>query len=263
MKLPKFLKRFFPDKVEPQDNIEVHTEGNSNTEKVTTSDKPNDKISALLKTLETDPDLNRRCDAAKKLRSIENNSQEVLNGLATALQQDKIFHVREKAAQALGYIGDESVLEPLLIALSEEHPKVRSAAANSLGKIASSKSVNKSKILTPLIEMVQNGVEDELSHAIFILNQARLGMELVGYPPVNPLVHHVLTSDSYKDSDGRNMALNVLRHYEIILEQDLKKSLRAARKSPDTNIKGRAEEILQDQEKIPATTEKQEFKGRE
>jgi len=49
--------------------------------------------------------------------------------------RDKVWYVREAAAEALGKIGDLRAVEPLIKALRDEYSRVREAAAEALEKI--------------------------------------------------------------------------------------------------------------------------------
>lgn len=79
-----------------------------------------------------DPDAALRAEAARALGSLA--SPEASPSLVRALRQDADERTREAAAWALGLIGDDDVIEPLLEALGDtsEVPAVRGQAAESL-----------------------------------------------------------------------------------------------------------------------------------
>ena len=64
-----------------------------------------------------------------------------INGLVKALNYEKDEDIRGNAAYALGVIGDVQAVEPLILALKDEHPYVRAYAAQALGMIGDARSV--------------------------------------------------------------------------------------------------------------------------
>jgi HEAT repeat protein len=62
--------------------------------------------------------------------------------LIKLLNHPRDSRIREKAAEALGWIGDASAVYPLIPILKEEHFTVRIAAAEALGRIGDASAVN-------------------------------------------------------------------------------------------------------------------------
>jgi hypothetical protein len=94
-------------------------------------------VHALLAVLKT-PDTAPKCGAIDGLAKLEDEllKKMVTAGLVTAMKSDPDRTVRERAAGALGGIGDASVVPALIEALKDPNPWVGSYAAHSLGRLA-------------------------------------------------------------------------------------------------------------------------------
>jgi len=73
-----------------------------------------------------------------------------VKGLIKALDYKKDANVRKAAAGALGQIGNEQAVEPLIGTLKDENRQVQEAAVKSLGRI------NNERVITPLLEAYKN-----------------------------------------------------------------------------------------------------------
>lgn len=80
-----------------------------------------------------------RANAAIALGELR--AKEALPALMDALLKDKSPRVRWEAAKALGLIGDERAVAPLIEALEDENPNVRMYSAYALGEIKSPRAV--------------------------------------------------------------------------------------------------------------------------
>jgi len=95
-------------------------------------------VHALLAALKT-PDSPSKWGAIDGLATLEDYHllrSMVVSGLVTAMESDPDRTVRERAAGALGAIGDASVVSALIAALRDPSPWVGAGAAHSLGRLA-------------------------------------------------------------------------------------------------------------------------------
>ncbi|HUX78005.1 MAG TPA: HEAT repeat domain-containing protein, partial [Anaerolineae bacterium] len=89
-----------------------------------------------------------------------------LVGLIKALSYQKDASVREKAAKALGEIGDTQAVEPLITALKDSDMDVRRAAVEALGQSGDARAVD------PLITALKDGAVDVRQAAAGALGQS-------------------------------------------------------------------------------------------
>ena len=82
------------------------------------------------------------------------SQEDDVNSLIAVLKHEKDSHVRAKAVEALGKIGDARVVEPLMQALKDEHWDVRRKAAWALGNIGDVRGVE------PLIHALRDEYAD-------------------------------------------------------------------------------------------------------
>jgi len=124
-------------------------------------------------------------------------SEKAVEPLIKALTADKVSGVRGSAAHALGQLGSEKAVEPLIKALSTHKvSSVRGSAAHALGQLGSEKAVE------PLIKAFSTDkVSDVRGSVAYALGQ--LGSEKA----VEPLIK-ALTAD--KESDVRGIAAYAL-----------------------------------------------------
>lgn len=109
-----------------------------------------DIVKKLIKNLK-DEDWHVREKAAKALGEIKD--ERTVEPLITALK-DEHFHVRRKAALVLGEIKDKRAVVPLIVALRDGSWRVRGSAACALGRI------NDISAVEPLITVLKDGNSD-------------------------------------------------------------------------------------------------------
>lgn len=104
-------------------------------------------------------------------------------GLIKVLQSKSDSEVRIKAEKALGELGAEIAVEPLILALKDDNWRVRYEAARALGKIKGAMAVE------PLIQILKDEDGDFRMRAVAALGN-------IGEPAVEPLIQ------ALKDEDG-------------------------------------------------------------
>jgi len=87
--------------------------------------------------------------------------------------QDEHPSVREAVASVLGEIGDPRAVEPLIIALQDEHPSVREAVASALGEIGDPRAVGPLHITLREDQIIP--VLEDAARALGMLGTAGLG----------------------------------------------------------------------------------------
>lgn len=111
--------------------------------------------------------------------------------LIRLLQGSSQFRVRAQAAISLGSVGASAeVLSALSVGLADEHPAVRAAAANSLGKLADPKAL---PALRKVASDPEVPVRSAATAAIAALESAarRSGVEVVAPRPTGPPRYYV------------------------------------------------------------------------
>ena len=108
--------------------------------------KEQDKVLTLLARLKNN-DWHVRCDAAVALGEI--GDERAVEPLIEALK-DKIASVRRAAAQALGEIGDKHAVRPLIQMLKDRSVLARRASVEALGKIGDK------RVVEPLIKVLRD-----------------------------------------------------------------------------------------------------------
>ncbi len=78
--------------------------------------------------------------------------------MIACLQHDEYSWVREKAATALGKLGDRQAIDPLIAALAEESPNNRTAALTALQAITGEKLGEDRAGMAGLVEGASEGV---------------------------------------------------------------------------------------------------------
>jgi len=165
--------------------------------------KPENIIDSMIENL-SDEYIFVRWRAADALGRI--GSEKAVDPLINTLTTDEDRSVRRNAADALGKIGSEKAVDPLIEALTDEDNFVRERAAGVLGKIGSEKAVD------PLIEALTDKDSDVRGNAADALG--RIGSEKA----VDPLIQ-ALTTD--KDSSVRRSAAGALEE----ISRKLKKKI--------------------------------------
>jgi HEAT repeat protein len=124
-----------------------------------------------------------RGSAASALGGI--GSEKALEPLISALSSDKESDVRSRAAFALGGIGSEKAVEPLISALSSDKERdVRGSAASALGGIGSEKAVE--PLISALTTTKESGTPLQEAFAL-----GRIGSEKA----VEPLISALTTTN--------------------------------------------------------------------
>jgi HEAT repeat protein len=124
-----------------------------------------------------------RGSAASALGGI--GSEKALEPLISALSSDKESDVRSRAAFALGEIGSEKAVEPLISALSSDKERdVRGSAASALGGIGSEKAVE--PLISALTTTKESGTPLQEAFAL-----GRIGSEKA----VEPLISALTTTN--------------------------------------------------------------------
>ena len=116
----------------------------------------------------------RRRRAANALGNI--GDEKAVEPLISALNEENV-HIRRATAGALGHIGDERAVEPLILALNDEDKSVRTLVAGALGKIRDKRAVE------PLILALNDDEEDVRWYASVSLG------EIGDKKAVEPLTH--------------------------------------------------------------------------
>ncbi|MGB2805070.1 MAG: HEAT repeat domain-containing protein [Candidatus Zixiibacteriota bacterium] len=156
--------------------------------------KPDNIIDSLTKNLGA-KESEVRWSAAYALGSI--GSEKAIEPLIEALTKDKESYVRGRAADALGSIGSEKAIAPLIEALvTDEGSSVRLRAAVALGSIGSEKAIE------PLIEALST---DEDKYVRW--SAAHVLGSIGGEKAIAPLIE-ALSAD--EDSDVRSSAADAL-----------------------------------------------------
>lgn len=128
-----------------------------------------------------------------------------------AALRDSQKMVREYAAEALGTIGDPQAVVPLTAALRDDHPDVRGRAARALGAIGDSRAV---PALIAALDTKDDSARMQITFALEKLSeaktvgawiaslgsssagwQARLALEKIGEPAIDPLKEALNDSD--------------------------------------------------------------------
>jgi len=140
--------------------------------------KPDSLIDSLITDLES-KDSSVRGSAAEALGTI--GSERAVDPLIKSLTEDKLREVRKTVAEALGLIKSERAVDPLLKALTEEEAvDVRWSVAEALGKIRSE------RVVEPLLESLITAQVSEgrwsVAHALGLL-----GSEKAVEPLINAL----------------------------------------------------------------------------
>ena len=110
-----------------------------------------------------------------------------VEGLIKALKCKKTPKIRDRAAEALGKVGGEKGVEPLIQALKDEELFVRKTAVKALGEVGDERAIE------PLIQALKDthrGAQEEISWAL----------EKIGEPAVGSLIQ------ALKD-EGENVRL--------------------------------------------------------
>jgi aminopeptidase N len=109
--------------------------------------------------------------------------------LIEALKDDPFYAVRAEAAKALGKTRQADVKEALKLALVDEHPKVRRAAAEAMGSFENDK-----ELASALLAFYQAGDESYYVEAAVIESLAKL-LD----PPPRDLLERALGHESHRD----------------------------------------------------------------
>jgi len=116
-----------------------------------------------------------------------------VKGLIKALK-DEDKHVRRRATEALGNIGDAKAVEPFIEALKDEDEDVRKRAIEFLGIIRDARAVE------PLIEVMNDKDED-------VQIKARVALVSIEEPALEPLIQSLLHNKSTMVRDNATWAL--------------------------------------------------------
>jgi len=138
-----------------------------------------------------------RKDAAIALGKI--GDERAIDPLIQALK-DK-HYVRREAARALGVIGGERVVGPLIQALRHEDGTVRMYAASALGKIRDERAID------PLIQALKDNINDRYDRKNF-----SEPLRIIGKPAIGPLI------EALKDEDDRFLRETLGKMGELALE---------------------------------------------
>lgn len=146
-------------------------------------------IDGLFRLLEhKDPQV--QYEAAEALGNI--GDEQAIGPLITALKRDEFSGVRWKAAEALSKIGNPAV-EPLIATLQYADDDVRWKAAIALGEIGNPDAVE------PLIQLLSDNDR-------FVRSRAAHALSMIGNPAIEPLIHALREGD-YGVRWGAAMAL--------------------------------------------------------
>ncbi len=181
--------------------------------------KPENIIDSLIKDLEA-KESSVRWDAAYALGGI--GSEQAIDPLLNALTTDTDSSVRGSAAYALGRIGSEQAIDPLLNALTTAKDRyVRGIAAYALGRIGSEQAID------PLLKALTTAKDrDVRGRAAYALGE--IGSEQA----IDPLLKAITTA---KDRDVRGRAAFALGRIES--EQYIYPLLKAFTKAKDRDVR--------------------------
>jgi aminopeptidase N len=116
----------------------------------------------LLKQLKNGRTVIERIEAARALKS--NSSEATIDGLKTAILQDKFWGVAGEAASTLGSIKTEYAYQALKESISVKHPKARRAVVKAIGEFRKEETI---ELLTPILHNDESYfVESEAAVAI-------------------------------------------------------------------------------------------------
>jgi len=137
---------------------------------------------------ERDPDV--RADAARALGEL--GADEALEPLLTLLSDDEVAEVRSAAAKALGQIDGSRVIQPLIDALEDRSSMVKKSAEEGLALCGE-------QAVEPMIELLESEDEGLYQSAVDVLSA-------IGSPAAAPLVE-LLTNRDEQVRTGAHEAL--------------------------------------------------------
>jgi HEAT repeat protein len=188
--------------------------------------KPDNIIDSLINDL-ADKESDVRLSAASALGGI--GSEEAVDPLISALSSDKESDVRSRAASALGGIGSEKAVDPLISALSSDKDRdVRGRAASALGVLGSEKAVE--PLISALTTTKESGAPLQKAFAL-----GEIGSEKA----VEPLISALTTT---KESGARSWVAIALG--EIGSEKAVDPLLSALSTAKERDVRGSAASVL-------------------
>ena len=138
-----------------------------------------------------------------------------VKGLIRALNYMKYVYVRKNAVEALGKIGDNRAVEPLIAALNDSDSDVREYAADALGEIGDKRAVE------PLIVALRDSNDNVRNNSVWALG--KIGDKRA----VEPLIASLKDSDSVRSE----AAIALVTIYRKGILDDVHKHLILAHKN--------------------------------